>query len=118
MSEDRASVLELPRDASAPALARRWLAESFQAELAAEELERATLIASELVTNAVIHGRGKIMLIGEVNEDRLLMQVVDEGQGFERVLRQHDFDAVGGWGLAIVDAEASRWGIHEGTTHV
>jgi anti-sigma regulatory factor (Ser/Thr protein kinase) len=118
MSENGPSVLELPRDLGAPGRARRWLAESFGSELAAEELERATLIASELVTNAVIHGRGKIMLSGEVNEYRLLMEVVDEGQGFERVLRQHDFDAVGGWGLAIVDAEASRWGIHEGTTHV
>jgi hypothetical protein len=25
---------------------------------------------------------------------------------------------VGGWGLSIVDALASRWGVHEGTTHV
>lgn len=118
VSEHRPLVFELPRDLSAPARARRWLAQSFRSELAPEELERATLIASELVTNAVIHGHGKITLTGEVNEDRLLLEVVDEGQGFERILRRHDFDTVGGWGLAIVDAEASRWGIHEGTTHV
>jgi anti-sigma regulatory factor (Ser/Thr protein kinase) len=110
--------LELPRDSSAPGRARQWLADSFRSELTPEELERATLIASELVTNAVVHGCGKIMLRGLLNEDRLLVEVIDEGQGFERTVRQRNFDAVGGWGLAVVDAQASRWGIHEGTTHV
>lgn len=118
MTQRGASGLELPRDSSAPGRARRWLADSFRSELDPEELERATLIASELVTNAVVHGRGEIILRGELNEDRLLVEVIDEGQGFERTVRQRNFDAVGGWGLAVVDAQASRWGIHEGTTHV
>ena len=118
MTGDGPAKLELSRDSSAPARAREWLAELFRSELDPEELSRATLIVSELVTNAVVHGRGKITLIGEFDEDRLLVEVVDEGHGFERILRQLDFDAVGGWGLGIVDAEASRWGIHEGTTHV
>ena len=31
---------------------------------------------------------------------------------------RRDFDELHGRGLAIVDSESSRWGIHEGTTHV
>lgn len=76
------------------------------------------LLTSELVTNAVIHGTGKVTLHGAIDKDRVLVEVVDEGHGFERTLRKRDFDDIGGRGLMIVDAEASRWGIHEGTTHV
>jgi len=41
-----------------------------------------------------------------------------KARGFERVLRRRAFDQVGGWGLEIVEDVASRWGVHEGTTHV
>ncbi len=65
-----------------------------------------------------MHGRGEITLRAHLDEDRLLVEVIDEGGGFERTVLNSDFDSIGGRGLAIVDAEASRWGIHEGTTHV
>lgn len=83
-----------------------------------DQLRTAELLVSELVTNAVMHGQGKITLRAQADEDRVLVEVIDEGRGFERTVRHDDFEAVGGRGLAIVDAEASRWGIHEGTTHV
>jgi anti-sigma regulatory factor (Ser/Thr protein kinase) len=86
--------------------------------LASEELEVARLLVSELVTNAVVHGHGDIVMRAQLDDDRLLVEVIDEGGGFERTLRQHDFASIGGRGLAIVDTAASRWGIHEGTTHV
>ncbi len=53
-----------------------------------------------------------------LDEDRLLVEVVDEGSGFERGLRRSDFEQIGGWGLDIVEEVSSRWGVHEGTTHV
>jgi anti-sigma regulatory factor (Ser/Thr protein kinase) len=110
--------MDLPRKRGAPALARRSLTRSFAGEVERDALRTAELLVSELVTNAVMHGRGKITLRAQVDEDRLLVEVIDEGEGFERTVRHSDFDNVGGRGLAIVDAEASRWGIHEGTTHV
>ena len=73
---------------------------------------------SELTTNALLHGAGQITLRARLDEDRLLVELVDEGSGFERDLRQHDFSRVGGWGLELVECAASRWGVHEGTTHV
>ena len=110
--------LELPRAPGAPSEARRALTKWYAAALDGEELHRAKLLASELVTNAVLHGKGRILLRAEANDDRLLVEVIDEGTGFERQLRRRDFEDVGGRGLSIVDLESSRWGIHEGTTHV
>jgi anti-sigma regulatory factor (Ser/Thr protein kinase) len=109
---------ELERDPGAPGQARRALTKWAGTQLDGEELYNAKLLASELVTNAVLHGRGRIILRGRLDEHRLLVEVIDEGSGFERELRRNDFEDVGGRGLAIVESQASRWGIHEGTTHV
>lgn len=110
--------LALSRGAWAPRMARAWLSSSFGPGLDQDELHRAKLVVSELVSNAVMHGRGRILIRGQLDEDRLLVEVVDQGSGFEWEIRTGDFDQVGGWGLSIVDALASRWGVHEGTTHV
>jgi anti-sigma regulatory factor (Ser/Thr protein kinase) len=71
-----------------------------------------------LASGPQTHGRGRVILRAELDEDRLLVEVIDDGHGFERIVRQRDFESVGGRGLAIVDVLASRWGIHEGITHV
>ena len=110
--------VELPRDATAARQARQLVVDQLAAELDREELDRARLLVSELVTNAVLHGQGAIRLKARLDEDRLLVEVIDEGSGFERAIRQNDLEQLGGWGLSVVDAEASRWGVHEGATHV
>ncbi len=110
--------VKLPHTPAAPAIARRCIVRWLAPEVEGEELDTAKLLVSELVTNAVVHGHGEITLRATLDEDRLLVDVIDQGRGFERTVRQRDFASVGGRGLAIVDAEASRWGIHEGTTHV
>jgi anti-sigma regulatory factor (Ser/Thr protein kinase) len=109
---------ELRRDPAAPGEARRALTRWIGTALDSDELYRAKLLASELVTNAVLHGQGRIVLRGNLDGDRLLVEVIDEGSGFEHHLRRRDFEDVGGRGLSIVESESSRWGIHEGTTHV
>ena len=82
------------------------------------DVERTQLLVSELVTNAVTHGQGRVVLRASADEDRVLVEVIDEGGGFERTIREHTFDQIGGRGLGIVDSHANRWGVHEGTTHV
>jgi anti-sigma regulatory factor (Ser/Thr protein kinase) len=109
---------ELPRGPLAPGIARRAVAAWFRDVLDREELDTVRLLTSELVANAVVHGHGRILLRGGLDDARILVEVIDEGQGFERAVRQTDFDELHGRGLAIVDSESSRWGIHEGTTHV
>lgn len=110
--------VELPRDPHAPSRARRLIGELGGSVLDRGELDRAKVMVSELVTNAVLHGRGVIRLRASLDRERLLVEVIDEGSGFERVVRERSFEDLHGRGLDIVDAEASRWGLYEGTTHV
>jgi anti-sigma regulatory factor (Ser/Thr protein kinase) len=109
---------ELPRSEQAPSAARRLLSDWFGATLEGEDLDKARLLGSELATNAVLHGRGRIVLRAHADEDRVLVEVIDEGHGFEHQVRRQPFEALRGRGLGLVEIEPSRWGIHEGTTHV
>jgi anti-sigma regulatory factor (Ser/Thr protein kinase) len=110
--------IDLPRQATAGRRARELLAAHLAAELDQAELDTAKLLVTELVNNAVLHGRGMIALRVQVDADRLRIDVIDGGSGFEREGRDGKSDDFGGRGLHIVEAAASRWGVHEGTTHV
>jgi anti-sigma regulatory factor (Ser/Thr protein kinase) len=118
--EDHVLDVELARETTAPQAARSLVKERFADKLSDQELDIARLLVSELVTNAVIHGRGRITLRARLNEDRLLVDVIDEGSGFEPAVREHGAEnpRTGGRGLTIIEAESSRWGTHKGTTHV
>jgi|SRR3954447_8042429 len=110
--------LDLPRDATASSLARLALRRRLADEVESETLGRLQIVVTELVTNAVVHGEGEIRLGVHVDEGRVTGEVIDEGGGFERDVRHHGHEALGGRGLTIVDALTSQWGVHEGTTHV
>ena len=91
----------LPRDPSAAAFARRELRRRFAGGLTEPILDELYLVVSELVTNAEVWG-----------------EVIDAGGGFEYALREAGPTAPSGRGLLIVDRLSTRWGVHEGTTHV
>ncbi len=110
--------LELRPLQTAGSLARSAISDRFAEELGRGCIGQLWLVVSELVTNAVVHGRGAITLRIRVDGDRVYGEVVDEGGGFEWEVRERGPDAVTGRGLMIVDALSRRWGIHEGTTHV
>jgi anti-sigma regulatory factor (Ser/Thr protein kinase) len=109
---------QLPRSVDASGQARRLVTTWAGDALDPEELDRAKLVVSELINNAVLHGEGSIELQLDLDEHRLQIEVIDEGGGFEHVMREVPFEDLSGRGLAIVEAVTSRWGIHEGTTHV
>jgi anti-sigma regulatory factor (Ser/Thr protein kinase) len=110
--------LALPRDPSAPALARSALRERATGLLPRSELSDLEITVTELVTNALEHGRGRIELTLQVERSKILGEVVDDGSGFESEIRDHGVNAVHGRGLGIVAALTSRWGVHEGSSHV
>jgi anti-sigma regulatory factor (Ser/Thr protein kinase) len=116
--DQRRVEIVLAPDLGAATTARRLLEDAFGAALAESELDRAKLAVSELTTNAVRHGQGDITLRAELDESRLLVEVIDEGPGFARGPRPEDPRAVGGWGLDLVEGTTSRWGIVDGTPHV
>ena len=109
--------IELTRSTEAPRKARELLRDTLGSVLDEDELDKALLLTSELVSNAVRHGKGKITLRADLDENRLLVEVIDEGSGLEHVIREREFENVEGWGLRIIDSQSSRWGAHEGTTH-
>src|SRR5687768_16669409 len=110
--------LPLPRDDSAAGIARKALHLRFADELGRERAGDLALVVSELVTNAVAHGQGAISMTVRVDGEGVFGEVVDEGGGFEREVRERGPEDLSGRGLHIVDALSSRWGVHEGTTHV
>jgi anti-sigma regulatory factor (Ser/Thr protein kinase) len=109
---------ELPRGADAPWLARRSLGDWYGATLRADEVHLAKLLTSELVTNAVLHGEGRITLSARLEDRRLVVEVADQGPGFEYTSGRRGFDHLRGRGLAIVDSESARWGIGDGLSQV
>jgi Histidine kinase-like ATPase domain len=100
----------LPRDTTCGAVARRLLAEYSIAHLGQDPGEDVLLVATELATNAVIHGEGSITLQVERRGDRLRVEVFDQGEsplfgpGFPSA------SALGGRGLWIVDELSLAWG--------
>jgi anti-sigma regulatory factor (Ser/Thr protein kinase) len=108
--------LELPRDQTAPALARNAVS-----ELGLEQpvLDDARLLVSELVTNSVRYGAGAHVCV-RLDLDGaggVRCEVVDAGSGFHPTRPATERDA-GGWGLQLVDRLADRWGVADGSTHV
>jgi anti-sigma regulatory factor (Ser/Thr protein kinase) len=111
--------VDLPRVRTAPRLARAALAE-FDHGLPSERRHDAELLLSELVSNAVKYGDGSDVSVHfERDRGRFRTEVVDQGDGFIRTLRdRHDVYTPGGWGLPLVETLSDRWGAHEGSTHV
>lgn len=107
----RAEPQPLPHTLDAPGLARRYVT-SRTAAWPAELVELTVLLTSELVTNAVVHGRGPIQLLLVEDGDRLRIEVTDadsrlpDGAGKPA---EHDES---GRGLLILDRLADRWGTH------
>lgn len=109
---------ELPRRPDAPAVARRLLERQFGGSLPGADLETVKLLASELVSNAVRHGAGKIVFGMRMHSAAVRICVSDEGDGFGPPPGPSQATATGKWGLAIVEVQATRWGARSRPTMV
>jgi anti-sigma regulatory factor (Ser/Thr protein kinase) len=77
-----------------------------------EAKQDALVIASELVTNAIVHGAEPIVLEVMVLEHGLRLEVCDGDNGSSVVAVRDACEGVTtGRGLKIVDALAHRWGV-------
>jgi serine/threonine-protein kinase RsbW len=99
-------------DRAAPAIVREELA---RVEGIGWVLGDAMLVASELVTNAVLHSGGNpgdvIEITASRRDDSLIISVRDPGRSGKRAeLAPRDEHSVGGLGLRVVDAIAIDWG--------
>jgi anti-sigma regulatory factor (Ser/Thr protein kinase) len=83
--------------------------------VSAKVLEDATLLVSELVSNAVRHapreGMPEIELRLRLDPERVRVVVSDPGPGFVAAPRLPTASESSGWGLYLVDRIADRWGV-------
>jgi anti-sigma regulatory factor (Ser/Thr protein kinase) len=103
--------LEVPCDHDAPAVVRKALA-AIDGGLPVED---GILVASELVSNAVMHSGctadHDLTIRATVQQDRLVISVHDPGQSGESATpRRADVSEPGGLGLRIVEQLSHRWG--------
>ena len=96
--------------------AREVVKEELGRAVQGKVLEDATLLVSELVTNAVRHapqaGITQVELRLKVEPERVRVVVSDPGGGFDAAPpRLPTASESSGWGLYLVDRIADRWGV-------
>jgi anti-sigma regulatory factor (Ser/Thr protein kinase) len=105
----------LPCDASSVAAARRLVRGELaaHAEMPAERsdfVDAASLLVSELVTNAIVHARTDVE-VRLVTDEHMLRAEVSDGNPTFPIPRRPIGLAGTGRGLLMMDDLASRWGV-------
>lgn len=124
LSAHRATVFRLPAVAASVRAARGHVRDRMAAwDIDPEVGDDATLVVSELVTNAVAHAFGdQVLGRVRVTGHRLRIEVEDQACGRTvPVCRAPDPARESGRGLALVAALALDWGVtpaHDGSGHV
>lgn len=99
----RRAVPEIPRS-------RRFVCQAIE-EYGGRVTDAVLVVVSELITNAVRHGRGDVELRIRVDEDDVRVEVLDDGHA--RVVAPDQApspSALGGRGLLLVRELSKRWG--------
>lgn len=106
----------LPCDASAPRTVRRALG---ALDVIGPVRDDALLVASELVTNAVLHSgcdpSEEVEFVAELLPGTLRIAVTDPGRSGRAPAPQPNYTGRGGFGLRAVAAIARRWGTERQT---
>lgn len=100
----------LPPDPASARSARRFVADTLAATGVDAPVDVATLLVSELVTNALLHARSEIVVRVQSDDGRVRVEV-DDRSAAPPVLRARRDDATTGRGTVLVDALAASWGV-------
>jgi anti-sigma regulatory factor (Ser/Thr protein kinase) len=110
-SDEIFATIELPHDARAAGIAREFVQENSD-HLPPDMIEDAQLLVSEIVANAVRHGRPDITLRVRVHPPGIGIAVIDTGEAVPTMPDEPPPPTQpSGRGLLIVDALASAWGV-------
>ena len=104
--------VDLPPDLTAPRAARAEVREALGRWHLLALVDTVTLAVSELVGNAVVHGRPPVRLLLSRGERQLRASVHDRSPGQPAQAGAPD-DAESGRGLAIIDALADDSGVEQ-----
>src|SRR4051812_24241460 len=107
--------IRLGVDAQAPAVARAVLVSALSDRVPAVVIEDAQLLASELVTNSVLHCGASpddvLVFRVELSSAVVRLEVEDPGRGGMISPRLLDLIDVGGFGLHVVGSLSESWGV-------
>jgi anti-sigma regulatory factor (Ser/Thr protein kinase) len=107
--------LKVPCDREAPGTVRDALAELDPTEWVIGDV---MLVASELVTNAVLHSgcfdHHMLDVDVRLEDERITLSVRDPGLSGQSARPATAQRRTGGWGLQIVEQLAARWGAERG----
>jgi GAF domain-containing protein/anti-sigma regulatory factor (Ser/Thr protein kinase) len=113
--------IELPADATSPGRARVFVADLLEQWGLEALVDAATLLTSELVTNAVRHaGTGMELAVRHTDDGTVRVAVTDSAPAVDVHPRKSGSDAEGGRGLFLVEQLAVGWGsaVHESSKTV
>ena len=99
----------LGMDATTPRAARKLVEAALDRWNCRHALDTVALLASEVVTNAVLHGRSEIDVAVRLLPRTIRVEVTDRSRAGPRP-RRAAADAESGRGLALVEGLASSWG--------
>ena len=112
-TDSTSPALTLPASMTSVRLARRFVREQLAGfRLSDPVRDEVLLLASELVTNAILHGRSELRIEVACVDFHVRVTVHDENSRYPVVVSE-DPDALDGRGLALVDVLSSAWGVEQ-----
>lgn len=90
--------------------ARRFVEQTLRNWSLPDLVDLSALLASELVTNAILHAHSGVDLSLQRSDDRVRIEVRDDGAG-QPLHRETPIEATSGRGLALVDSLSLDWGV-------
>lgn len=104
-------VLHVDATTDAVPQVRRWVAETLLGMAPPDLIDDAELVASELVTNALLHGRPPVVI--RIVTGNVVRIEVEDGSRVAPVRSFARPDAMTGRGLALVSALSREWGVEQ-----
>jgi len=118
MLDDRTTIahleLTLPPDGPSVRVARHEV-ERVVAGCPEDVKTTVVLLTSELASNAVIHAKTPFTVRAHVDRSVIHVAICDSA-GRQPAVVTRDATTTGGWGLSMVDAVATRWGVEADVT--
>jgi anti-sigma regulatory factor (Ser/Thr protein kinase) len=103
--------VSLPSDPTSPRAARQVVVEALREWSLPQLADALQLLASELVTNVLLHAPGTITLELKRSGQRVRIEVRDEHRVVPRTTADRGAGATTGRGLLLVEAMAQAWGV-------
>ncbi|MFJ2174307.1 ATP-binding protein [Streptomyces sp. NPDC087851] len=102
----------LPREPESAAVARKLVSTALAAWGLEDLIDDATLVITELVSNAADHSRldSIRVIISRPTENRIRLGVVDRSRVIPLMRTDSNGDQIRGRGLVIVNSVTDRWG--------